>query len=205
MLGTPSDAAEFERELARLAYSRPMDGVDPIAAQAQLAAIAESRRRPPEIEWQVPKLPATIPRGYRLAVAAAVVAALVGASLSASAPVASLAIFDRPQSGAPAWPGTADQGERADKIRWLASSNGWDVFGFITNGGNICLTSFEGTESAGGACTSQKVFATTGLRMGMRRVTGDNTQYLSVSWGPTGGVRLSGVPVPIWKLTALRR
>lgn len=198
MPGAPFDDTSYERELARLAYSRPVDGVDPAAAQAQLAALAESRTPPPAIEWRLPRLPAVATRREKLLIATAVAAALVVASALAIAPVSSLAVFATTQSGAPAWPGTVEQDGSKDRIRWLTSSNGWDVFAFITTGGNICMASFSGSTSAGGACTSQEVFRSIGLRLGMSRLVGNATEQLNVTWGPTGGARVSDHPLAAW-------
>lgn len=199
MPGAPFDATSHERELERLAYARPVDGIDPAAAQAELADIAAARLAPAEIDWHEPSLPlVATPREKRF-VAAAIVAAVVGASALAFAPISSLATFDLPQAGAPEWPGAGNRDERADTIRWLASSKGWDVFGFLTTGGNVCIASFEGVVSAGGTCTSRDVFGIIGLRLGMSRTAGDTTEYLSVLWGPTGGPQLSDAPLPLWK------
>lgn len=192
--GDPSD----ERELQRLAYSRPVDGVDPAAAQARLAEIAEARRPPPEIEWHTPSLPIAATRGHKLFIATAAAAALVLASTVAIAPRSSLVVFDRPQADAPVWPGGGLRDARADKIRWITSGNGWDVFAFITTGGNICVAGFEGRVSAGGACTSESVFEIIGLRLGMSRTVGDSTEYLSVKWGPAGAAETSERPLSEW-------
>ncbi|MBC7591515.1 MAG: hypothetical protein H7226_10800 [Salinibacterium sp.] len=193
MVGGSFDDASDEHELARLAYSRPVDGVDPAQAQAQLAALAEARNPPPEPEWHSPTLPAPPTRHEKLHVAVAAAAVVVIASALAMAPVSSLTVFGSAQSGAPTWPG-----QGGEDARWLASSNGWDVFGFVTDGGSICLASVEGPVSAGGACTSRGVFETIGLRMGTSRLSGESTEYLSVQWGPTGGARVSDLPLAEW-------
>ena len=198
MSGDSFDVAADERELARLAYSRPVDGVDPAAAQAQLAALAETRRLPPETQWHTPHMPTVATRRGRFFVAAATALALALASAAASTPVSSLAVFDRPQSDAPAWPGGNTRDTEADKIRWLTSDSGWDVFAFITTGGNICVAGFEGRVSAGGACTSEAVFDTVGLRLGMSRTVDDSSEFLSVRWGPAGAVQKSDRPLAEW-------
>jgi hypothetical protein len=194
------DDTSDERELQRLAYSRPVPGVDPAAAQAKLAALAEARRPPPEVEWHPLTLVATDARREKLLLAACTAAALAVASVIAAAPVSSLTVFSVPQSGVPTWPEAAGDTVRSsrelgDDVRWLASSNGWDVFGFITTGGSICVATFDGAESAGGACTSRAVFEIIGLRMGTSRVRDGSTEYLSVTWGPTGGAQISDVPL----------
>ena len=198
MSGDSFGAASDERALARLAYSRPVDGADPAAAQAQLAALAEARRPPPEIQWHTPRMPTMATRRAKLLVAAATAVALGLASAAAFAPVSSLAVFDRPQPGAPAWPGGGNRDARADNIRWLTSGSGWDVFAFTTSGGNICVASFEGQVSAGGACTSEAVFDITGLRLGMSRIVDGSTEFLSVRWGPAGAVQTSDLPLTEW-------
>ncbi|MGV8896891.1 MAG: hypothetical protein ACOH10_06870 [Rhodoglobus sp.] len=199
MSAAPYDDPSYERELQRRAYSKPVDGVDPAAAQAELAAIAESRRPAPEIEWRPLSVPATTTRTQKLVVIAALAVTLAAASALALVPAPSLTVFNFPQIGAPAWPGGGDGDERTDRIRWLTSSNGWDVFAFITTGGNICMASFEGSLSSGGICTSKEVFMIIGLRMGMSRFTPDGAEYLSVKWGPTGGARTSDLPLSEWK------
>lgn len=192
------DATSDERELARLAYSRPVDGADPAAAQTQLAALAEARKLPLEVQWRTPRLPTAATRREKLLVGAATAIALGVASSAALAPVSSLAVFDRPQSDAPVWPGASERDARADKIRWLTSGGGWDIFAFITTGGNICVAGFEGRVSAGGACTSEAVFDTVGLRLGMSRTVGESTEFLSVRWGPAGVVETSDLPLTEW-------
>ncbi|MDJ0336389.1 hypothetical protein QMG83_14255 [Salinibacterium sp. G-O1] len=199
MSAAPYDDPSYERELQRRAYSKPMDGVDPTAAQAELAAIAESRRPAPEIEWRPLSVPSVVMRRQKLAVIVALAVTLAAASALALVPVPSLMVFSFPQLGTPTWPGGADREERADRIRWLASSNGWDVFAFTTTGGNICMAGFEGMLSSGGTCTSKGVFMIIGLRMGMSRINSDGTEYLSVKWGPTGGARTSDLPLAEWK------
>ena len=198
MPGDSFDATSDERELARLAYSRPVDGVDPAAAQEQLAALAEARRPTPESQWHTPHLPTMGTRREKLLAAAATAVALGVASAAAFAPVSSLAVFDRPQSDAPVWPGEVVRNAQADKIRWLTSGSGWDVFAFITTGGNICVAGFEGRVSAGGACTSEAVFDNIGLRLGMSRPAGNSTEFLSVKWGPDGVAETSDLPLTEW-------
>ena len=198
MPGDSFDATSDERELARLAYSRPVDGVDPAVAQAQLAALAEAHRPVPETRWLTPHLPTMATMREKLLATAATAVALGLASAVAFAPVSSLAVFDRPQSDAPVWPGEVMRDAQADKIRWLASGSGWDVFAFITTGGNICVAGFEGRVSAGGACTSEEVFDIVGLRLGMSRPVGDSAEFLSVKWGPAGVAETSDLPLTEW-------
>ncbi|MBC7592058.1 MAG: hypothetical protein H7226_13580, partial [Salinibacterium sp.] len=121
MAGDSFDDVSDERELSRLAYSRPVDGVDPARAQAQLAALAEARNPPPEPEWHSPKFPASPTRHEKLLVAVAAAAAVVIATGLAVAPVSSRTVFSSAQPGVPTWPG-----QGAEDARWLASSNGWD-------------------------------------------------------------------------------
>ncbi|MBG6055396.1 hypothetical protein IWX81_001807 [Salinibacterium sp. CAN_S4] len=194
---SPDDTSD-ERELQRLAYSRPVDGVDPTAAQTRLAALAEARTPPPEIEWHTPPLPTAVTRREKVIVAVAASVALGLAGTVALAPVSSLVVFDRPQSDAPVWPGGGMRDARTDKIRWIASGNGWDVFAFVTTGGNICVAGFEGKASAGGACTSESVFDIIGLRLGMSRTVGDSAEYFSVRWGPAGTAETSELPLVEW-------
>ncbi len=198
MPAAPFDESSYERELQRRAYAKPVDGVDPAAAQAELAALAEARRPAPEIEWQPLDVPSAPTRRQKLVVIVALAVTLVAASALALVPAPSLMVFSFPQVGAPPWPGTIDRDERSDKIRWLTRSNGWDVFAFITTGGNICMAAFEGSLSSGGTCTSRDVFNIIGLRMGASRTTANGTEYLSVKWGPIGEARTSDLPLAQW-------
>jgi hypothetical protein len=198
MSGGSLDDTSDEHVLQKLAYSRPVDGVDPAAAQARLAALAEARTPPAPIEWHTPAVPARVTRREKFVVGMAAAIMLGLASAAALSPVSSLVVFERPQEDRPVWPGGGMRDARSDKIRWIASGNGWDVFAFVTTGGNICVAGFEGRVSAGGACTSESVFDIIGLRLGMSRTVGDTPRHFSVMWGPTGGARVSDLPLAEW-------
>lgn len=170
-------------DLKRRAYGRPDDPDDVAAAQAALAALA----KPPEHVDAVshPAAPTVASRRTLAGLAAGVVASLVLALVVTLSPRPSLAVFDRPQFGAPEWPGARSED---DAIRWLGRRAGWDVFGFITGGGNVCLTGFRAGRSAGGACTSREQFTIRGLELEIDR--GSAAEVLVARWGPLGDARL---------------
>lgn len=171
-------------DLKRRAYGRPDDPDDAAAAQAALAALAEPPAEHVDADPH-PAAPTTARRRTLAGIAAGVVASLVLALAVTLSPRPSLEVFDRPQLGVPEWPGARSED---DAIRWLGSRAGWDVFGFITGGGNVCLTGFRAGQSAGGACTSREQFTIRGLELEIDR--GSGTEFLVARWGPLGDARL---------------
>lgn len=172
-------------DLKRRAYGRPDDPDDAAAAQAALADLAEPPAEHVDADPH-PAPPAPASRRTLTVIAAGVVASLVLAIAVTLSPRPSLEVFDRPQVGVPEWPGARSED---DAIRWLGSRAGWDVFGFITRGGNVCLTGFREGRSAGGACTSREQFTIRGLELEVD--TGQDGQPLRALWGPAGDVRLA--------------
>lgn len=169
-------------ELLRRAYGRPLSAADAAQAQAALREL-EGARMPDLLPPARPPAVASVPRRGKLLLAAAALAAAALATGVALAPSPSLEVFAAEQHGVPAWPG-ARAGD--DDIRWLGTLGPWDVFGFITSGGNVCVTAFSDGASGGGSCTSDAAFSAHGLRL--------QTGTLAVRWGPVGGAQLDNAP-----------
>ena len=172
-------------DLKRRAYGRPVSEADAATAQAELRRLSTPDAPPP-----APVLPepvASVRPKQKLLLAVAALAAAALATGIALAPRPSLDVFAMPQSGVPAWPGAraAD-----DDIRWLGSLGPWDVFGFMTAGGNVCVTAFLAGASGGGSCTSRANFAAAGLAF----ATSVSGEDLTVAWGPRGAAVLDGGP-----------
>jgi hypothetical protein len=171
--------------LRRRAYGPPLSAADAARAQAALQRAADGDRMPRPLPPAEAPAVASVPLRGRLLLAAAALATAALATGIALAPGPSLAVFARPQHGAPAWPG-ATAGD--DDIRWLGTRGPWDVFGLITSGGNVCVTAFANGASGGGSCTSSTAFTMRGLRL----ETGTGGDRLAVLWGPKGDALLDG-------------
>ncbi len=206
-------------ELKLAAYSRHANPADEARAAAALVAAREraaelsreldaalatiSEPPPPPPQPTAPKY--RLPRGVRPLVAAATVVTLltaVGLTVRAPTepPIDSLVVFNRPPTAVElpsnAWAAAAAQrvpGTVAD-VRLLGAAEQIDIYAYRDPQYGVCLATVDPGLVTSGACATPSEFRASGVFLEVSHNSGSAGKYLSVFWGPTGGVRSYPMP-----------
>ena len=206
-------------ELKLAAYSRHENPADEALAAAALLAAHEHAQalsreldaalatisEPPSPPPQVTTPRYRLPRGTRPLVAAATIVTLLAAvSITArppaEPPINSLVVFNRPPTSVElpsnAWAAAAAHrvpGTTSD-VRWLGASEGIDIYAYRDPQYGVCLATVDPGLVTSGACATPSEFRASGVFLEVSQNSGSGGQYLSVFWGPTGGVRSYPMP-----------
>lgn len=210
-------------DLKRRAFSS--DSEDALAARGQLAELDATEESAPA---PLNTAPLELPHPERsrqllgwIAVVGSV--ALIAATVIATTPQSSLAVFDRtatakdaemeqrvPQWALRAFPRPAglegidpywDVVAIEGTARWLGESQGYDVFGFLgeglepVDGAVVCLSISRAPALMAIRCVPTDDFLASGIQEYRQSRPVDEQVHLSVLWGPTGEARIFDRPL----------